>query len=140
MPLLLDDDYRFLKNAGLDYEEDEAQRFLVLKRYPLSAGLYVAGGKPVDCVDVLNVIPPNYNTQGPDMFWLYPQLARADGRAIPNINGPGPSQDSRTYKDIEYCRWSRHFHNKPWKPKVDNIEKVLSRIEWALRNPDAHRS
>lgn len=138
MSLLFDTDYQFLNGAGLEYEEDEKSRFLIIKGFPLAHGLYVGGGNPITAVDILNVIPANYNTEGCDMFWVYPQLARADGKTIPQISGPG--QDSRTYNGIEYCRWSRHWNNKPWKPKVDNAQTILSRLEWALKNPDAKRS
>jgi hypothetical protein len=138
MALLFDDDYRFLQEAGLEYEEDESSRFLILKKFPLAGGLYVANSQPINAVDVLNVVPQNYNTAGCDMFWVYPQLARADSEAIPAINGH--NEDSRTHKGIEYYRWSRHWNKNPWKPKVDNVRTILSRIEWALKNPDADKA
>lgn len=137
MSLLFDEDYQILAEAGLAYEEDEASRFLILKGFPLTEGLYVSGGKPISAVDVLNVIPANYNTDGCDMFWVYPQLARADGKAIPQISGP--NVESRTHNGVEYCRWSRHWNKNPWKPKVDKVRTILSRIEWALKNPDADK-
>lgn len=137
MALLFDSDYQFLKEAGLEYEEDETNRFLVLKNFPLAPSLYVSNGLPVQTVAVLNVVPSNYNTAGCDMFWVYPQLARADGKAIPQIGGA--DQDSRKHNGIEYYRWSRHWNKKPWKPKVDNIRTILSRLEWALKNPDADK-
>jgi hypothetical protein len=137
MALLFDSDYLFLKGTGLEYEEEEASRFLIFKNFPLAPGLYISNGQPIQTVAVLNVIPPNYNTAGCDMFWVYPQLARADGKAIPAIGGPG--QDSRNYNGIEYCRWSRHWNKKPWKSKVDNIQTILSRVEWAFKNPDADK-
>lgn len=139
MALLFDDDYAYLKEVGLEYEEDECNRFLLLRMFPLAEELYGSAGNPVNAVDVLNAIPANYNTAGPDMFWVNPQLARADGKPIPNINGRGPGQDSRTYKGVEYCRWSRHWNKNPWKAKVDNVRTILSRIEWALKNPDADK-
>jgi len=137
MALLFDEDYQILKEAGLEYEEDDESRFLIIKDFPLRKGLYVADGQPVESVNVLYVIPPNYNTQGGDMFWVHPQLGRADGKVIPQINGPG--QDSRIFNGTEYCRWSRHWNKTPWKTKKDNIQTILDRIEWALRNPDAKK-
>lgn len=137
MPLLFDEDYEVLKEAGFEYEEDEQNRFLIIKNFPLAAGMYVAGDKPVTSVAVLSVIPPNYNTAGCDMFWVYPQLARADKKPIPQISGP--NQDSRKHNGIEYCRWSRHWNKHPWKPKVDKVRTILDRIEWALKNPDADK-
>lgn len=138
MALLFDDDYEVLTEAGLEFEEDETNRFLVLKNFPLSEGMYVAGRKPVNTVAVLNVVPANYNTAGCDMFWVYPQLSRADGKAIPAISGP--NEDSRVHKGVEYFRWSRHWNKHPWKPKVDKVGTILSRLEWALKNPDADKA
>lgn len=138
MALLFDEDYRFLQETGLEYEEDANNHFLILKNFPLADGLYVANSQPVNAVDVLNVVPQNYNTAGCDMFWVYPQLARADGKAIPAISGH--NEDSRTHNGIEYCRWSRHWNTWPWKAKVDNVRTILSRLEWALKNPDADKT
>ncbi|MDB5556028.1 MAG: hypothetical protein JWL86_6012 [Rhizobium sp.] len=137
MALLFDEDYEVLKEAGLQYEEDEANRFLVIKNFPLSPGLYVGGGTAVNAVAILNVIPTNYNTAGCDMFWVHPQLARADGKDIPAVSGP--NQDSRTFNGAEYLRWSRHWNKHPWQPKVDKVRTILDRLEWALKNPDADK-
>ena len=137
MALLFDEDYEVLKEAGFECEEDETNRFLVIKNFPLQAGMYVSGDVPVQGVSVLNVIPPNYNTAGCDMVWVNPPLARADGKLIPAINGP--NQDSRKFKDVEYLRWSRHWNKRPWKPKVDKVRTILDRLEWAFKNPDADK-
>ncbi|MGY3388319.1 hypothetical protein ACVWW6_000910 [Bradyrhizobium sp. USDA 3311] len=137
MALLFEEDYQVLTEAGLEYEEDEANRFLIIKNFPLKEGMYVAAAEPVKTVAVLNVIPANYNTAGCDMFWVFPQLARADGKEIPAISGP--NQDSRIHKGVEYCRWSRHWNKQPWKPKVDKVQKILDRLEWAFKNPDADK-
>lgn len=137
MGLLFDDDYQVLSEARLEYEEDEPNRFLIIKNFPLAEGMYVGGGEPVTTVAVLNVIPPNYNTAGCDMFWVHPQLARADGKVIPALSGP--NQDSRIHNGTEYCRWSRHWNKHPWKPKIDKVQTILDRLEWALKNPDADK-
>lgn len=139
MALLLDEDYEILESSGLEYEEDESNRYLILTNFPLKDGLYVHDGDPLTEVEVLVEIPPNYNTQGNNMFWTYPVLKRADGKAIPrasDVNGTDP----RHYDGKEYCRWSRHW-NKPksWKPKEDNIQKIIDRITWALTKPDANQ-
>lgn len=133
MPLLFDADYEYLAANSLRHEEDESTRFLILRDFPLPEGVYISSGQPVPAVDVLYIIPPNYNTEGGDMFWLHPTISRADGGAIPNVSGPG--EDSRTHKDVEFIRWSRHWHNKPWKAKVDGIEKIVDRLTWAFAHP-----
>jgi hypothetical protein len=135
MSLLFDEDYKILKESGLEFEEDGGQRFLVIKNFPLPPALYNHNGVLLDQVEILWIVPPNYNTSGGDMFWVHPALARADGKLIPNVAGFGGG-DPRHYNGKEYCRWSRHWPAESWKPKVDNIQKVLDRIEWALKKPD----
>jgi hypothetical protein len=133
MPLLFDADYTYLNENKLRFEEDEETRFLIFRDFPLPEGVYVAGGEVRATVDVLYIIPPNYNTEGGDMFWVNPQLAKADGEVIPNISGP--NEDSRTYGGIEFLRWSRHWNNRPWKPKVDSASTIVDRLTWAFANP-----
>jgi hypothetical protein len=137
MPLLFDSDYEYLKEIGQDYVEDEAARFLILRGFPLPVGVYKVGDAVCTALDVLYIVPPNYNTEGGDMFWTSCKLERVDGVAIPNISGP--AEDSRTFSGVEYLRWSRHWHKTPWRPKVDNIEQVVGRLTWAFANPDAKR-
>jgi|WetSurMetagenome_2_1015567.scaffolds.fasta_scaffold00300_5 hypothetical protein len=138
MALLLDVDYKILGGSGLEYEEEEAYRFLIIKNFPLAQGLYAQNGSIIEQIEVLWIVPANYNTSGGDMFWVHPALVRADGKAIPNVAVFGGG-DSRHFKGKEYCRWSRHWPDKSWNPKADNIQKVLDRIDWALRRPDAIR-
>lgn len=138
MALLFESDYQFLTANGLQTMEDEEQRFLIFKDFRLPGGMYQSGGQPVSAVDVLYIIPPNYNTEGGDMFWVSCRLERVDGVAIPNISGPG--EDSRTHQGVEYLRWSRHWHNRPWQPKVDDIQKIVDRLTWAFQVPDAQRT
>jgi len=136
MSLLLDEDYEILKNAGLDYEEDENSRFLILKNFPLKENLYSYADEKLSDVEILIIIPANYNTSGNNMLWTHPELKRTDAKAIPAAFGFGQI-DARQHNGKEYCRWSRHYKPDSWKAKVDNIQKILDRIEWALSNPDA---
>jgi len=138
MSLLFDEDYEILKNSGLDYEENESNRFLVIKDFPLKSGLYEYENKPIDKVNVLVIIPNNYNTSGNDMFWVDPPLTRIDKKQIPSAFVSG-QPDSRIYNGKEFCRWSRHFKPESWNPKIDDVQKILDRIEWALKKPDAQR-
>jgi hypothetical protein len=135
--LLLPEDYDYLNTCGLAYAEDEKQRYLVLRDYPLPEGLYSFGGKPLRSVNVLVRIPGNYPTFGTDMLWVFPCLGRTDGKVIPNTNPPNGG-DNSSFEGNVYCRWSRHYAEGAWKAGVDGIEKIVSRIEWALRNPDAN--
>ena len=133
MPLFLDEDYDALKERGILFVEDEAQRFFVIQGYKLPDGVYKQ-----DCCDVLIVIPNNYPQAGNDMFWTNPRLVRADGKVIPQTNEPGGG-DNRMFQGKEFCRWSRHWNqgSSVWRPAKDNIVTIWRRIEWALRRPNA---
>ncbi|MBS4064737.1 MAG: hypothetical protein KGZ74_09270 [Chitinophagaceae bacterium] len=135
MSLLFPEDYEYLISTGLKFIEDEGNRFLVLQNFPVPEGMYVAPGNiPISQVEVLVIIPSNYNTSGTDMLWTHPAITRSDQGAMPNVNGYGAG-DNRTFMSKEFCRWSRHYDATSWKPKVDTIVKILGRIEWALQNP-----
>ncbi|MEX0598159.1 MAG: E2/UBC family protein, partial [Candidatus Paceibacterota bacterium] len=138
MGLLLEEDYEYLKECGIEWEQDEAKRFFIFKRFKLQKGIYCKDSSPLDEADILVIIPPNYNTSGGDMFWTYPLLSRCDGNPIPQTSPP--TTHSKQHDGRIYCRWSRHW-NKPnaWEPKVDSVIKILGRIEWALKNPNADR-
>lgn len=133
MALLLDTDYEELNACGLEFVEDEPNRFLVLSNYQLPDGLY----RQKSC-DILILVPQAYNRDGNDMFWTYPRLVRTDGKQIPATNEPGGG-DNRVFDGTEFCRWSRHWQSGPsvWRPGKDNIVTILRRIAWAVGNPDA---
>lgn len=132
MGLLLDEDYIELKERGVAYVEDAAQRFLILVNYVLPPGLY----EQQTC-DVLIAIPSNYNQAGNDMFWTCPRISRTDGQNIPATNEPGC--DSRTFDGRVFCRWSRHWNqgSSVWKSGKDNVVTILRRLTWAFEHPDA---
>ncbi|TCZ65033.1 E2/UBC family protein [Flaviaesturariibacter aridisoli] len=134
MSLLFDEDYKYLNESNLRYSEDESGRMLVIHNYPLPEGMYMAGGEPISEAEVLVIIPSNYNMTGTDMLWTYPSLSRADNGPLPNVCAVGGG-DNRRFQGKEFCRWSRHYDAKSWRAKVDNIRKILDRIEWALQNP-----
>jgi hypothetical protein len=133
VPLLLDSDYKRLRDADISFQEDESNRFLVFLGVPLHDSQYNVS----EC-DVLVVIPPNYPQAGNDMFWTHPILSLADGRAIPAILGPGG--DSRIWNGREFCRWSRHWQPSTpgaWRPGKDDVISIYRRVTWALSHPDS---
>ena len=133
MPLLLDSEYEKLRDAGLTFDEEVAQRLFVFLGTKPQERQYT-----VPTCDVLVVIPPNYPQAGNDMFWTYPRLHRADGRVIPAVLDPGGG-DNRFWKGREFCRWSRHWDPSSlgaWRADKDNIMSIYRRIEWALQYPD----
>jgi hypothetical protein len=62
------------------------------------------------------------------MVYVYPPMARADGRGIGALTGM--IIDGRPYQ-----RWSRHRTNEnPWRPGVDDIAAHLALVEeWFAR-------
>jgi|GEM_PF-4101586 len=134
MQLLFDEDYRILESSGLSFEEDTQKRYLILRNFPLKEGLYIFKGDPIETLEVLLKIPSNYNTSGGNMFWTFPKISRSNGKPIPAYGGSPINHNRKVYD-----RWSRHWRGLSWKSKVDNIRKILGRVEWALKNPDANR-
>lgn len=133
MPLLLDSDYERLREAGISFQEDETNRFLVFLGVPLDDPKY----NVAEC-DVLVVIPPNYPQAGNDMFWTFPSLSLGDGRPIPQVLGPGGG-DNRVCDGREFCRWSRHWQpssSGAWRPGIDDVISIHRRVTWALSHPD----
>ncbi|HKJ34262.1 MAG TPA: E2/UBC family protein, partial [Balneolales bacterium] len=104
MSLLLDSDYAALKERGIEIEEEEQKRTLILYDYPLPNGIYNE-----ESCDVLVKIPQRYNQAGIDMFWTYPHLTRVDGNRIPRMEHPG-STNNEHFNETEFCRWSRHWN------------------------------
>lgn len=132
MALLFEDEYTKLGEAGIAFEEDAEQRFLIFKGVRLPEGVYT-----VPTCDALVVVPPNYPQAGNDMFWTSPRLNRADGRQIPATSEVG--QDSRICKGTKYCRWSRHWDpSSPgaWRAGKDDVMSIFRRVYWALKYPD----
>ena len=136
MALLTNDDYAHLTRIALPYTEDESQRFLVFRGFPLSCGLY-----QVDKCDVLVVIPPTYPAAGNDMLWTYPCLKRQDGRLIPGTipitpENPQQNRDVRIFEGNVYERWSRHWNvgNQLWRPGRDDVTTIANRLTYVLAN------
>lgn len=135
MSLLRGYEYERLDELGRSYEEDEGSRYLVLLDCLLPAGLYT-----VERCRVLVVIPQNYPDDGIDMLWVAPCLELSDGGPIPAASPLG-SGNNRSFKGVEFCRWSRHWNTPTsrWRPGRDDVNTILHRVDWALQNPKADR-
>lgn len=144
MTYLLDEDYQILRDAGLEYEEAKISNdnAIIIKHFPLPINTFIEAGKQengvLTHVDVLTIVPPNYNTGKLDMFWFHPALARIDGASMDRTEVYGGG-DPRHHAGKEYCRWSRHDTNNPWRPKEDNLQTWLNRLDWALKHTDCIR-
>jgi len=111
-------DETFLDSLGLTWETliEANLRWLILREFPLPAGY----GREV--ADIAILIQANYPPGLIDSAYIYPILARIDGRTIPNANG---SQliDGRTWQF-----WSRHrTQENIW---IDGEDDLASHIHW----------
>jgi hypothetical protein len=104
---LPEEDEAYLYSLGLPWEtiQDGGQRWLLIHEHPLPVGYNVE--KAIVAIRIEGGYPP-----GPlDMVYFFPELSRADGKAI-----TAPSQqvlDGRTFQ-----RWSRHY---PWRDGIDTL-------------------
>lgn len=74
------------------------------------------------------IIPANYPTQGLDMVYFHPHIARSDGQAIRQTNV------QVAFDGISYQRWSRHYTVTRWKPDEDSIAThVMAIRDWLIR-------
>lgn len=91
-------------------------------------GLTLPAGYTVERVDVNVRIDPGYADVQIDMAYVYPPLARKDGRPI---SATCPDQfDGKVWQ-----RWSRHrTPANPWRPDVDNLSTHFALIDhWLVR-------
>ena len=118
------DDLNWLCETGKRFElvaEGNVLR-VVLYNFPVPSGY---DRKEVD----VNIrIEPGYPDTQIDMVYVYPHLARIDGRPIAAI-----AQDRFEGKDWQ--RWSRHrTPANPWRPGIDNLSTHFELVEeWFSR-------
>ena len=111
------EDVTYLKAKRLKYEETLEGGFLcvVIFGYELPAG-YSQG-----VVDLLVCLPAGWPDTNPDMFWVDPPIAYADGTE------PGQSSGRGDYVGRTWQRFSRHVPNGVWRPG-DNLETWMTMI------------
>jgi hypothetical protein len=113
-----------LDARGLPWENvlSGGERWLLVHGFPLPSGY-----NHRDVTVALHIVG-GYPTAPLDMVYVYPPMARADGRAIGALTGM--MIDGRPYQ-----RWSRHRTNdNPWRPGVDDIAAHLALVEeWFAR-------
>lgn len=119
--MLTEADEKFLKSRELDFEVlPDGQMFsLIIKDYPLPAGY------DRDKVDLLLRLPAGFPDAPPDMFWMEPFVAYADG-SVPPQTDLREVHHGRTWQ-----RWSRHLAIA-WRPGVDNLRSYLRLIRTDL--------
>ena len=76
--------------------------------------------------DLLLRLQPGFPDVPPDMWWFYPAIRRADGRAIP------ATEVIERHLGRDWQRWSRHFNAGQWRSGVDSLESFLALIRREL--------
>jgi hypothetical protein len=124
---LSEGDQRFLERLGLPWETvlgaSPAQRWVLIHDHPVPAGYNH------DRVIVAIQILPGYPDGPLDMVFVFPPLARQDGRPI------NATQCSEAIDGNQYQRWSRHLTgSNPWRPGEDNLETYHDLVcDWFRR-------
>jgi hypothetical protein len=115
-------DRAYLTDKAIAFEEivDGGQRGVVLRQYPLPAGLFDAPK-----ADLLILIPAGYPDVPPDMFYTLPWVKLTAKNALPRA-----ADQPHPFAGQTWQRWSRH--NKEWRPGIDGIWSMLKRVDHAL--------
>ena len=113
-------DEEFLNANGLRWETvtEQGYQWLILHRLSLPAGYNQTH------IQVAVQIPPGYPDAPLDMVYVYPALARGDGRAIGALA-------TQMIEGHQWQRWSRHrTPANPWRPGLDDISTHMALIEY----------
>jgi hypothetical protein len=116
--LLTDDDSRFLRDKGYDFETylEDGMITLIIKEFELPAGY-------VPCqVELLLRLHPQFPQVPPDMFWTSPVVNYTGG------GRPEATQMMQTFQGRSWQRWSRHFTDARWRPERDDLRSYLRLI------------
>ncbi|MFD2582654.1 multiubiquitin domain-containing protein [Pedobacter vanadiisoli] len=119
---LPEEDADFLKKLNLSWDSfSEGSRWLILRDYALPIGYNV------EKCDVAIAIPANYPIEQLDMFYMYPNLVRADRQVIGALS-------PQIIEGKQYQRWSRHrTPQNQWVPGEDNLATHLELMIHSLR-------
>ena len=121
-----------LPQDDLDWLCETGRRFeLIAEANTLRVVLYnfpVPAGYNRNEVDVNVRIESGYPDTQIDMVYVYPQLARTDGRQI-------KATANDRFEDKDWQRWSRHrTPANPWRSGIDNLSTHFALVEeWFSR-------
>lgn len=123
---LLSEDQKFLEDYDLPWETvmDGGQQWVLIHQFSSQHDGYNHA-----VVKIAIRLETGYPTAALDMVYVYPALARKDGKAIAATESP------QTIAGLTYQRWSRHrTPQNPWKPGHDGIGTHIFLIEdWFAR-------
>ena len=111
-------DQQFLDDRQIEHriEIENGMICVVLPGWRLPPGLNITE------TDVLVRLPAGYPDIAPDMWWVAPDVRRADGSEIP------ATQVTEQCLGRTWQRWSRHFQPGQWQSGVDGLESYLALI------------
>jgi hypothetical protein len=115
-------DQQYLTDREIAHEivMDGGMVCVVLPRWQLPAGLSVTQ------TDVLLRLAAGYPDIPPDMWWVCPEILRADRTIIP------ATEVRETHFGRTWQRWSRHFQAGQWQSGTDGLESYLALIRTEL--------
>src|SRR5690349_16435377 len=111
-------DQQFLDDRGVEHRiaVENGMVCIVLQNWQLPAGLNIAQ------TDLLLRLPAGYPDIAPDMWWVSPDIRRADGTVIP------ATEVTEQALGRSWQRWSRHFQAGQWQFGVDGLESFIALI------------
>jgi hypothetical protein len=120
---VLDQDRIFLDRLGLPWEAiADGNTWVLIHNYPLPSGYTAAH------VILAIRMETGYPLTQLDMMYVYPAIARKDGRPIAQVNSV-QALDGKSFQ-----RWSRHRTGaNPWVPGEDSLETHFYLIEEFFR-------
>jgi hypothetical protein len=87
---------------------------VLLPNWQLPAGLSVPE------TDLLLRLASGYPDIAPDMWWVAPEVCRADGSVIPG------TEVTEQILGRSWQRWSRHFQPGQWQSGIDGLESFVA--------------
>jgi len=111
-------DQQFLDDRGIDHriQVENGMVCIVMPSWQLPPGLNVTQ------TDLLLRLPAGYPDIPPDMWWVSPDVRRADGTVIP------ATEVTEQALGRSWQRWSRHFQPGQWQSGVDGLESFIALI------------
>jgi hypothetical protein len=112
---LLEDDERYLEHKELDWEiiVESGVELLVIKNFAIDKLKY-----DHEAVDLLIIIPPQYNSAQLDMWYVEPWI-----KLLSTGGYPPTADQSIQFLGRTWQRFSRHF--PIWRPGVDTLSTLL---------------
>ena len=117
-----DRDYLTSKEYNFQEIESGGKKHLLISDYKLPEGKY-----NVDKSDLLIILRPGYPDIPMDMWYFNPAIL-----LIPNDKQPSKADQTITFNNKTWQRWSRHFPKTEWRAGSDWIHTFLKRVDKAL--------